>query len=77
MIVYDSLYNCVNVRTQVIIHELFGVSAKHDLAKAHKQQGVRDCGLFIFHCGCCGIVDFELYRDNNLKVCRLIFISYF
>ena len=43
VMVYDSLYDSVDDRTQVIIRELFGVSAKHDLAKV---QGVRDCGLF-------------------------------
>jgi len=36
----------VNDRTHVIIHELFRVSTKHDLAKAHKQQGAQDWGLF-------------------------------
>ena len=34
--------------THVIIHELFGVSTKHDFAKVHKQQGVQDCGLTAF-----------------------------
>ena len=38
------VYDSIDDRTQVIIHELFGVS-KHDVAKVHKQQGVRDYGL--------------------------------
>ena len=46
VMVYDSLYDSVDDRTQVIIHELFRVSAKHALTKVYKQKGVRDCGLF-------------------------------
>ena len=46
MMVYDSLYDSIDDRTQVVIHELFGVS-KHDVAKVHKQQGVQDCGVFV------------------------------
>jgi len=46
VMVYDSLYDSIDDRTQMIIHELFGVS-KHDIAKVYKQQGVRDCGLFV------------------------------
>ena len=54
MMVYDSLYDSIDDRTQVVIHELF---AKHDAAKVHKQQGVRDCGVFVITFAtviCCG-----------------------
>ena len=54
MMVYDSLYDSIDDRTQVVIHELF---AKHDVAKVHKQQGVRDFGVFVITFAtviCCG-----------------------
>ena len=46
VMVYDSLYDDVDDRTQTIIRKLFGATVVPEIAKIHKQQGVRDCGLF-------------------------------
>lgn len=46
VVLYDSLYDNRDDRTQTIICELFGATAVPEVAKVHKQQGLRDCGLF-------------------------------
>ena len=46
MKIYDSLYDNIDGRKQGVIYNMFGSEALPDNVKVHKQQGVKDCGLF-------------------------------
>ena len=46
VMIYDSLYDNIDAGTQGIICDIFGSAAVPEIVKVHKQQGVRDCGLF-------------------------------
>ena len=46
VMICDSLYDNIDARTRSIISDLFGPPAMPEIVKVHKQQGVRDCGLF-------------------------------
>ena len=47
VMIYDSLYdNYIDAETQSIISDLFGTAVMPEIVKVHKQQGVKDCGLF-------------------------------
>lgn len=77
VIVYDSLYDSIDDRTQVIIHELFGASTKHHLAKVHKQQGVRDCGLFAIAFATAICFKQDLHRPFQQEAMRLHLVQCF
>ena len=40
VVVYDSLYDNVDDRTQTVICDLFGATSVPEVAKVHKQQGL-------------------------------------
>ena len=46
VMIYDSLYDNIDAGTCAVICDLFGPAAVPEIVKVHKQQGVRDCGLF-------------------------------
>ena len=46
VMIYDSLYDNIDAGTRSIISDLFGSAAMPEIVKVHKQQGVKDCGLF-------------------------------
>ena len=46
VLIYDSLYNDVNAGTQLTIQRLFGPAVVPEIVQVHKQQGLKDCGLF-------------------------------
>ena len=71
VMVYDSLYDSTDDRTQVIIHELFGVSIKHNVAKVHKQQGIQECGLFAIAFTTVICFGQDLYKPLHQKAIHL------
>ena len=56
---------------------MFGVSNKHDVAKIHKQQDVRDCGLFAiaFATVICFVQD--LHKPFHQEAMRLHLVQCF
>ena len=46
VMIYDSLYDNIDATTRSIISDLFGSAAMPEIVKVHKQQGLKDCGLF-------------------------------
>ena len=77
VIMHDSMFDSVNDRAQVIMHELFGVLAKHDLSKAHKLQGVRDCRLFSIAFASAICFKQDLHRPFQQKAMQLHWLQCF
>ena len=46
VMIYDSLYDNIDATTRSIISDLFGSAAMPEIVEVHKQQGLKDCGLF-------------------------------
>ena len=46
VMIYDCLYDNIDAGTHSIISDLFGSAFIPEIVEVHKQQGVRDCGLF-------------------------------
>jgi len=65
--VYDSLYDSIIDRTQMIIHKLFGVS-KHEVCKL---QGVRGCRFFAIAFPTAICLGQDLNKPFHLHLCLM------
>ena len=75
--IYDSSYDNIDAGTQGIIYDMFGSEALLENVKVHKQQGVKDCGLFAIAFATAICFKQELTVPFNQKVMRQYLVQCF